>query len=295
MPTPTKVTIRQGYKDQAWFDANGGIILKSGQRVELEQTGTYKVGDGTTALNDLAFKGGSGGDVASVNGQTGVVVLDYSDVGADQTGAADTVQTNLANHTSNTSNPHSVTKSQVGLSNVDNTSDVGKPVSTAQAASIAAVQFDIDTHEANTSNPHSVTKSQVGLGNADNTSDASKPVSTAQQAALALKAPLALRELTITSSATPSIDVSLYDVVYISALATNITSFTIVGTPSRFQPLIIVFLDNGTARSITMGPSFEAKGTALLTTTVANKVTTSSYFYYPSSSKFGCVGVQQEL
>jgi len=34
-------------------------------------------------------------------------------------------------HIANTSNPHSVTKTQVGLSNVDNTSDVNKPVSTA--------------------------------------------------------------------------------------------------------------------------------------------------------------------
>ena len=44
---------------------------------------------------------------------------------------------NLTAHTSNTSNPHSVTKAQVGLGNVDNTSDVDKPVSTAQAAADA--------------------------------------------------------------------------------------------------------------------------------------------------------------
>ena len=37
----------------------------------------------------------------------------------------------LTSHTSNTSNPHSVTKAQVGLSNVDNTSDANKPISTA--------------------------------------------------------------------------------------------------------------------------------------------------------------------
>ncbi len=37
----------------------------------------------------------------------------------------------LTNHTSHTSNPHSVTKSQVGLGNVDNTSDLSKPISTA--------------------------------------------------------------------------------------------------------------------------------------------------------------------
>lgn len=40
-------------------------------------------------------------------------------------------ETTLDNHVANTSNPHSVTASQVGLSNVDNTSDAGKPVSTA--------------------------------------------------------------------------------------------------------------------------------------------------------------------
>ncbi len=34
-------------------------------------------------------------------------------------------------HIANTSNPHSVTKTQVGLSNVDNTSDINKPISTA--------------------------------------------------------------------------------------------------------------------------------------------------------------------
>jgi hypothetical protein len=42
-----------------------------------------------------------------------------------------TDKTNHDNHLSNTSNPHSTTKSQVGLGNVDNTSDLDKPVSTA--------------------------------------------------------------------------------------------------------------------------------------------------------------------
>ncbi len=42
------------------------------------------------------------------------------------------VSDSLALHTTSTTNPHSVTKSQVGLSNVDNTSDMSKPVSTLQ-------------------------------------------------------------------------------------------------------------------------------------------------------------------
>lgn len=42
-----------------------------------------------------------------------------------------TITTNLSKHTSNYENPHKVTKAQVGLDNVDNTSDINKPISTA--------------------------------------------------------------------------------------------------------------------------------------------------------------------
>jgi len=52
----------------------------------------------------------------------------------------------LDSHLSNNSNPHSVTKTQVGLSNVDNTSDVNKPVSTATQTALnlkASVQDSI--------------------------------------------------------------------------------------------------------------------------------------------------------
>ncbi|MBD5497570.1 MAG: hypothetical protein HDR11_07370, partial [Lachnospiraceae bacterium] len=43
---------------------------------------------------------------------------------------------NLSSHLSNTGNPHTVTKSQVGLSDVDNTADIAKPVSTLQQNAI---------------------------------------------------------------------------------------------------------------------------------------------------------------
>jgi len=59
-----------------------------------------------TLIEDTAPGGGGGGAVDSVNGHTGVVVL---------------------------------VKADVGLSNVDNTSDANKPVSTAQGAADAAV------------------------------------------------------------------------------------------------------------------------------------------------------------
>ena len=83
-----------------------------------------------------------------------------------------------------------VTKEQIGLGNVDNTSDMDKPVSTATQTALdeKANQSDLTSHTENKENPHEVTKEQIGLGNVDNTSDASKPVSTATQAALDKKA-----------------------------------------------------------------------------------------------------------
>lgn len=93
-------------------------------------------------------------------------------------------------HIIDVDNPHTVTKEQVGLGNVDNTADVDKPISDAvqEALDTKADVTDFDSHVEDTDNPHSVTKEQVGLGNADNTADLDKPISTLTQAALDLKA-----------------------------------------------------------------------------------------------------------
>ena len=71
-------------------------------------------------------------------------------------------------------------KADVGLSNVDNTSDANKPVSTAQQTALNAKAPLASP--AFTGTPTGITKTHVGLGNVDNTSDANKPVSTAQAA-----------------------------------------------------------------------------------------------------------------
>ena len=82
-------------------------------------------------------------------------------------------------HVANTENPHNVTKAQVGLGNVDNTSDIDKPISTATQEALDKITSDVESHTINKSNPHEVTKAQVGLGNVDNTADLDKPVSNA--------------------------------------------------------------------------------------------------------------------
>lgn len=107
-------------------------------------------------------------------------------------------------------------KSDVGLGNVDNTTDAGKPVSTATQTAldlkqpldsdlttiagltptsdnfmVAAASAWASRTPAQAKTSLALAKADVGLGSVDNTSDAGKPVSTAQQTALDLKANLA--------------------------------------------------------------------------------------------------------
>ena len=93
-----------------------------------------------------------------------------ADKGSDIT----TLETKVNNHIANKSNPHTVTKAQVGLGNASNTSDADKPVSTAQAAAIAdakaagtAAQTSINNHAGRKDNPHTVTRAQLGLATTD--------------------------------------------------------------------------------------------------------------------------------
>lgn len=99
-----------------------------------------------------------------------------------------------------------------------------------------------------------------------------------------------------TSSATPTINTDNVDAHSITALAADITSMTtnLSGTPTNFQKLIIRIKDNGTARAITWGASFEAKGVALPTTTVKSKVLTVGFIYDTVTSKWGCVASVSE-
>ena len=92
--------------------------------------------------------------------------------------------TDLISHIGNKSNPHSVTKTQVGLGNVPNvatndqtptytaattlsTLTSGEKLSVSMGKIMKAIT-DLISHIGNKSNPHSVTKTQVGLGNVPN-------------------------------------------------------------------------------------------------------------------------------
>ena len=79
--------------------------------------------------------------------------------------------------------PTGLVKGDVGLGNVDNTSNATERAATATLTNKTLTSPVINT-------PTGIVKGDVGLGNVDNTSDASKPVSTATQTALDLKANL---------------------------------------------------------------------------------------------------------
>lgn len=132
------------------------------------------------------------------------------------------INSNLNSHINNVTNPHNVTKAQVGLGNADDTSDADKPISIATQNALDTINDTLlvkadlvdgliplsqlpshaDTHKSDGSDPllysdigaaaevHTHTKDEVGLENVDNTSDADKPISTATQEALDTKATL---------------------------------------------------------------------------------------------------------
>jgi len=119
-----------------------------------------------------------------------------------------------------------ITKSMVGLGNVDNTTDLLKPISTATQtaldlkAPLASPTF--------TGTVSGITATMVGLGNVDNTSDANKPVSTATQTALNLKADLA--SPTFTGTVTLPAGTSGANLVNIPNAALDNSSITINGS-----------------------------------------------------------------
>ena len=88
--------------------------------------GIFSSTDVQSVLVELADIASTGG-VTQVNGKTGNVTLTAEDVGAEESGAVSTHNSATdahGGHFTNTNNPHSVTKTQVGLGNVTNDAQV---------------------------------------------------------------------------------------------------------------------------------------------------------------------------
>jgi hypothetical protein len=164
------------------------LNVSTNQQIGTTQAATFLTGsfNGSFTGDGAGLTGVGAGTVESITAGTGLTGGTITGTG---TIAIDTsVVATLASPTF-TGTVGGITKAMVGLGSVDNTTDAGKPVSTAQQtalnlkANLASPTF--------TGTVGGITKSMVGLGSVDNTTDAAKPVSTAQQTALNLKANLA--------------------------------------------------------------------------------------------------------
>jgi len=99
------------------------------------------------------------------------------------------------------------------------------------------------------------------------------------------------RVVTVTQSATPAINTDNTDVASITGLAQAITSFTMSGTPVDGDMLIIRLTDNGTARAIAWGTSFESSTVTLPTTTVISTMLMVGFAWNTATSKWRCIAV----
>lgn len=95
--------------------------------------------------------GGGGGSDKYVAGAN-ITITDNGDgtktiAASGEVSSEDTVaRESIANHKADKSNPHEVTKAQVGLGNVDNTADLDKPVSTATQIALGAKANSADVY-----------------------------------------------------------------------------------------------------------------------------------------------------
>lgn len=117
-----------------------------------------------------------------------------------------------------------ITATMVGIGNVNNTSDLSKPISTA-----TQIALDLKANLASptfTGTVGGITATMVGLGNVNNTTDLLKPISTATQTALNLKANLSSPTFTGTVSGITATMVGLGNVNNTSDLSKPISILT---------------------------------------------------------------------
>jgi hypothetical protein len=187
-PNPTLITSGVTSGTYGSSTAIPVVTVDTKGRVTNLSTQAVSIPSGSISVtgSDLTLSGNTGSAITNATlANSGVVAGTYTKVTVDAKGRA-TVGA-------------SATKSDIGLSNVDNTSDANKPISTAtQAALDLKAPINSPTF---TGTVGGITKSMVGLGSVDNTSDANKPVSTATQTALDLKANLESPALTGTPTA----------------------------------------------------------------------------------------------
>jgi len=131
-----------------WIEVSGGTggghIIKSDLESFTQRGGLKFIGD-VIVTDDVASDSTVvevvGGSITEVDPEFNAwldtdPLSGYSPTNHNHTGVYEPANSNIQSHISSTANPHSVTKSQVGLGSVDNTSDVNKPISIATQSAL---------------------------------------------------------------------------------------------------------------------------------------------------------------
>jgi hypothetical protein len=189
----------------------------------------------------------------------------------------------------------------VGLSDVDNTTDAGKPVSTAQQtaldlkANLSGPTFTGTVVLPSTTSIGDVTSTEIGyldgvtssIQTQLNSKAASSTAVTLTGTETLTNKRITKRTASITDSSTPTPNSDTTDIYLVTALAQTATFGAPTGTPTEGQQLIIRIKDNGTARSLAWNAIYRASSDlALPTTTIVSKTVYLGFMYNSTDSKW---------
>lgn len=134
-PNDYMVGLTGNIQDQ--FDAQGILIGNNTTAIGVNAgniaTNTTDIGNNTTNITNNTTDIGTNATNIGIN--TTAIGVNAGNISTNATNIG-TNATDISNHVADTLNPHAVTQTQVGLGNVDNTSDADKPVSTAQQTAL---------------------------------------------------------------------------------------------------------------------------------------------------------------
>lgn len=185
-------------KTSAQWTASNEVLLDGEIGIESDSNPRkFKIGDGSTPWNTLKYAAGEV-DMTAINNELNKKVNNTLTINDKQ------LNSNVV-----------LTKADIGLDLVNNTSDASKPISVAQKAAIDnladnKVDKSIAINGKLLGSNITLTKNDIGLTQVDNTSDLNKPVSTAQQAAINAVTGGSIAATSLTMS--PVANINRYDI-----------------------------------------------------------------------------------
>ena len=250
----------------------------------LPPGGVY--GQGQLQTTDSDFQILNREAVDSVNGQTGVVVLDAEDVGAIP--ITGTTVGNPITGDLEFQNGLRIKSNFEDIANCGVLFEDGRAVLYSNEIGTFLDCFITLSFEGVTiSNNNPDSKGLIGIQ--DFTSNITD-LDYTQKKYVDTKAPLTPRVQSVTSSATVT-PTSTNDIVTITAQAVALTLANPTGTFAEGQALMIRIKDNGTAQAITFGSNYRAIGVTLPTTTIANKILYLGIIYDSIDAKWDVLGI----